>query len=414
MAILPLNDLSKAIMRLSADMASWQYTVHVSAPLLQQVSKSAAQLPATGVAAPAASISTPISASPSLRKAGGDQTPVDLAPRLRMEDLSLPPAKRTKTQNSSPVAGGSASTPPAKTPAQAKKPVKKAAPRRKASVSAANHAAAEAKSSPAGTGATPAEDNKATPVATSIQNMAAQTINPAVSSEVNALGVKLGEEAVKARLKEEEQGRANPIDFLAQSLTGLRDYNTQAGLEQQAMDDALGFSLPAVYPHGAEQWEASDAQSSGRSASKTASTAWQGPQTHPAEEVFDYSYFIDDSALDNDEVEDEEQRQSGDIPGSLTSQAKVAKSMAAVGIDSTPELVTGSTIDPSPSSDNAITPAASKYSAEHASLYATVSPTLQRTDVYGEDGWLATLNTPSQLKWDGDNTPAFWPMETIT
>jgi len=415
MAILPLNELSKAVMRLSADMNSWQYTVHVSAPLLQQVSKSGAQLPVAGSIAAqptgvAPSVSTPVSASPSVRKPGGEHTPADLAPRLRMEDLSLPPAKRTKTQNSSPIA----STPPAKAPAQAKKPAKKAALKRKASVSAANRAAAEVKSSPAGAPATPAEDTNATPVATSIQNMAAPTINPAVSSEVNALGVRLGEEAVKARLREEEQGRANPIDFLTQSLTGLRNYNAQAGLEQQAMDAALGFSLPAAYANSSEQWEANVAQSSGPSASKTTTTAWQLPQTHPTEEVFDYSYFIDDSALGNDEGGEEEEQHSGDALGSSTTLPQVAKPVATVGIDSTPELVSGSTIDPSPSSDNAITPAATKHGAEHAPFHAGVSPTIQRTDIYGEDGWLGTLNTPSQLKWDGDNTPALWPMETIT
>ncbi len=409
MAILPLPELSKAAVRLSNDLNNWPITVHVSPHFAQQTAQQAARAGLSGMQAPASHGPSPSQQSMSTVPKGALDlqalTPggSELVPRLRVEDLSLPPAKRAKGNpqaTSSPVASGS---PSGSTPNKGqgagvagKKPAKKPLPKRKTSVS--NNASGDAKPSPAAV--TPAEENRVTP-SNVVQRMLPPALNPV--AEFNALGVRLGEEAVKARLQEEEKGRLNPIDFLSQSLTTLAEFNEQSGLAHQAMDEALGFSLPTAWADG--DWEMR--RVAGAPSSKpTTAAAWEVPVTHPAEEVFDYSFFIDDSAL-NDDDEEEEEDEFGD-------KATAGPSKHTSGIDSTPELSTAHAVDPSPASENAITPAATKHGNEHVvMMMPAMSPTVQRNDAFGEDGWLNAYNPTAGLKWDGDNTPGTWPMETV-
>ncbi len=368
-AILPLAELNKVTTRLGTDLSSWKFSVVVGPAQypFNSLHSNASQSGATPTQDPGSVKTVAVATPPSS----------ELAPRLRMEDLSLPPAKRAKNNAGSP----SVQTPssPSKSAGQAKKAIKRAPSKRKASTNTAPSDAVFKTPTPVEEKPQPGSVDTTMPPP-SLGNNAMSTSN----ASDNALGVKLGSDAVRARIAEEEQGRQEPIDFLERAMSSVRDMLSQKAVEgpngSGAGPNALDYDATAMFLDALPTAPAKP---------------WQSYITQPKEEVFDYSFFLDASLLEDEDESTAPPTSKGDMQ--------------------TPELAQGSTVDPSPQSDKAFTPAPPKGAGDAAAHIRIVSPSIQRSDAFLDDGWLGgDYPTLSNWKWDADNQPASWAMETIT
>lgn len=301
--------------------------------------------------------------------APGKQSPSEpvIAPRLRIEDLKPPPAKRQKQNpgSGSPVRIKTEVEP---SPQQTKRPVPKR--RRKPTNS--------------GMPLEPIDVDVATstPVDLTVSPVqAADTSLPAATD--NVLGVKL-----------EQDAQADPVTYLANQwkrLEGVLSRRDQSALDNVNAD--LEMDLPVPFDDSLATFTVR--MRAARAARAGVSTA-KMPMAPPAvAEGFDYSAFIDFSALDDD----------GDDESAPTV------------IAATPDLLGPG--DPrfevSPSSEGATgTPrhVAPIQPIHHRAPIGTVSPVQQHVDLFGEDGW---LTEGLDEKWDEgfDPNPSHWNLASV-
>lgn len=278
---------------------------------------------------------------------------------LRVEDLKQPPLKRQRVTGSgisspSPAASQQAPTPQQdpKTPAtpanvssprpplSAKRSATKKTLKRKPSVSKADEVKVELDK----------KDDK--------------------EEAENALGIKLGEDMVARRRLEAEAGRSDPLGFISQSWGELEKTETNDWLA------GLGHDLQRAAAGGTAMVEAAALES-------------PFPAAQPAltfvdkvedDEAFDYSLFIDDSALSLD---------TGTMP--------------------TPELVAppNASQELSPDSDTAVSPPSPVIIATRSPPQESVclgeSLEDQWFNGFGNGGW----------KWEGDLEGGSWAIEGI-
>jgi hypothetical protein len=302
-----------------------------------------------------------------------------IAPRLRVEDLKPPPAKRqkqSKDDKSSPASHtfrglsvGTDGNPPTPTIPQSSSvpsPTTKKLPRpkptrRKPSVATAPKPeltpivkpAEKLPTAPdAGPSTTP-EVSLTLPQFTGLADKSLQS---------NSLGIsfrQMGTTAVNARRKEEDEGRSDPLSFLASSMAKLENAMRSSGQTFATLENDLSLSF------------APDRADNRFDPSKSNQPQLQ-KRPHEQEVIFDYSSFIDESAFGLGDEEDSKNKfRDLQIPAK------------------TPDLVANppGQIDPSPSSVVALTPHGIQTTS--SGFEDVYSPKLQAN--ISSDGWLDSL-----------------------
>ncbi|KAJ9108954.1 hypothetical protein QFC21_000276 [Naganishia friedmannii] len=317
--------------------------------------------------------STALSAAPTAEANGV------IAPRLRVEDLKPPPAKRqrqSKDDKSSPASNtfrglsvGTDGNPPTPTIPQTSSvpsPTTKKLPRpkptrRKPSVATTTKTEMTPIIKPVeklptapdvGLSTTP-EVSLTLPQFTGLADKSLQS---------NSLGIsfrQMGTAAVNARRKEEDEGRSDPLSFLACSMAKLENAMRSSGQTFATLENDLSLSY------------APDRDDSRFDPSKSNQPQLQ-KRPHDQEVIFDYSSFIDESAFSLGDEEDSKNKfRDLQIPAK------------------TPDLVSNppGQIDPSPTSVVALTPHG--ITVTSSGFEDVYSPKLQ-ANISG-DGWLDSL-----------------------
>ncbi len=181
-----------------------------------------------------------------------------------------------------------------------------------------------------------------------------------VAPTENALGVRLGEQAMALRLQAEAKGKSDPLQFLGDSLMRLQGILARNGETLGTVERDLGFQGGFALP---DDWLAL-----GEGSSSVQQDLNAGTQNN---EVVDYSLYIDDSMLGQDEV------------NAMPSEPAM--------VTPTPGLDHSSATDPSPESDM-ITPS-----------WRDVPPArspVQSNDagIFGDEGWLG--DSSSAWRWE--------------
>jgi hypothetical protein len=335
-------------------------------------------------------------------------TPV-IAPRLRIEDLKPPPAKRQKqnpkvkdekpsSASGSPVkvkaegeSNGNVTSPPSQTkrpqPKRRRKPTNAGMPQEPIDVDAAGSTPVDLTASPDKVDNGPAP---AVPARPPILTAAPD----------NVLGVKLGEQMVQARIKADNDAQSDPVTYLTSQWKRLENVlgrHDQTVLDNVKADLAIDVPVPFDDALGAFTVRMRTAQAPFGPSSMMphkSGPAMPMPIQQPAvPEGFDYSSFIDFSGLEEDEES------------------------APTIIAATPDLLGpgDARFEVSPSSEGATgTPRqAPPPIRHHRAPIGTVSPVQQHVDLFGEDGWLTEGLADS--KWDEgfDPNASYWHLGSI-
>lgn len=300
-----------------------------------------------------------------------------LAPRLRVEDLKPPPAKRQRTMSKDSVA-----SPPVTAAPVAKV---KAGNNGHETLSPLSKSVTVAESPSRMSIPQPIPEKKTPKKKVNKKKAAKDQVDqkPVIAAEKpkevvdqNALGIRLGEQAMQARLDQELQGQKDPLAFMASAWDKLQAVLSANG---QAQADVLTSIATDLNP---------------------LNTSYHGlgvqaipPQPQPVEAPFDYSSFIDESALDF--MDDLAEQPTTNLQA--TSTPTVPSYLSGSLISQTPDLVGGgpSTVDPSPPSDFATSPA-----SPTTKMDPTYSPVDAKNefDLFNdENGWLGELG--QEYRW---------------
>lgn len=330
-----------------------------------------------GTSSPAAGNATPPVAQPPPAEAASKKVDESvLAPRLRVEDLKPPPAKRQKQSTASPK---SPSVPAA--PEKPKTQTKRPQPKQRKKKEAPANVSVPPPSEPIDVDAipTPAVEITASPanitVAGSPKDVKSKSAADASGAAEqappdNRLGLNVAAaQMMQAKLEEEKEAKADPVKFLNDSWKRLEA--VLAGRERDAVERVfadLQTETDIVFEDGLSSLVA-------RTGMSTEAVSNINPSILPAAvvneppESFDYSSFIDLSALD--------------VCAEQGDQAT---------IDATPDLLSSS--DPrfevSPSSEGlAGTPRVTpRVQTAPIKPMSPPPPRTKSIDVFGEDGWL--------------------------
>jgi hypothetical protein len=309
-------------------------------------------------------------------------TPV-IAPRLRIEDLKPPPAKRQK-QN--PKVKEEKAVSPAKVKAESDSNSRAASPPQP------KRPASKNRKKPTGAGGGASEPIDVDATSSTLVDLTTNSPSkmeeptPAPGRDIrqnngsdNILGIQLGEQMVKARQQADTNAQADAVMYLSNQwkrLEGVLKRHDQSVLDNIRADLAIDIDVPFDDSLTTYKVQVRNSQA----VQNGSQTAWNGIATiAPAPtlpEGFDYSSFIDFTGLEDD------------------------NDSAPTVIAATPDLLGPG--DPrfevSPSSEGPAGTPRQPLMHHHKAPIGTVSPVQENLDLFGEDGWLTEGLVDS--KWD--------------